>query len=70
MKKSGKILYKLKKEKARTHYIIQEDPDEPTFIYVRRMEKNNEKYKSMVILKDLPDYIKGLQNLGWVISSE
>ena len=67
MPKQDKILYRLEKDKARTFYLIKEDSEEPTFIYSIKMDKNGEKSRSMVILKDLPAHLKSLTDNGWVI---
>jgi hypothetical protein len=48
--------------------LLQEDGDDPWFIYSRKMDlkTNQEKDRSMIIEKDLEQWIKGLKEYGWI----
>jgi hypothetical protein len=53
--KYGKILYRFEKPKGKMYCLLQEDGDDPWFIYSRKMDlkTNQEKDRSMIIEKDL-----------------
>ena len=66
--KYGKILYRFEKPKGKMYCLLQEDGDDPWFIYSRKMDlkTNQEKDRSMIIEKDLEQWIKGLKEYGWI----
>ena len=66
--KYGKILHRFEKPKGKMYCILQEDGDDDWFIYSRKMDSktNKEKDSSMIIRKDLPQWIQGLLEYGWI----
>lgn len=66
--KGGKILHKFEKPRAKTYCIIEEDKDDPWFVYVKKIEIKTGKLNdsSMIIAKDVDDWVEGLQKSGWV----
>lgn len=58
-------------KKARSKILIEIVPDEKDdwFLYVKRIEISSGKLKekSMIIRKDLDNWVKHLTNLGWKI---
>ena len=59
--------------KPRTTYSIEiiEDPEEPWFIYAAKVlnKGKNMKSCSMLIRKDIPDWIRHYEGLGWVLQN-
>lgn len=66
--KFGKTLYRLEKPKARNYCLIQESHEDEWFIYVRKLDikTHKETDSSMIIAKDIPQWLKGLESIGWV----
>jgi len=67
-RKGGKILYRFEKTRAKTYCIIEEDKDEPWFVYVKKIEIKSGKLNdsSMIIAKEVEDWVEGLEKSGWV----
>lgn len=66
--KFGKTLYRLEKPKARNYCLIQESHDDEWFIYVRKLDNKTHKEtdSSMIIAKDIPQWLDGLEGSGWI----
>lgn len=66
--KGGKILHRFEKPRSKTYCIIEEDKDEPWFVYVKKIENKSGKLNdsSMIIAKDVDDWVKGLEESGWI----
>jgi hypothetical protein len=66
--KYGKVLYRLEKPKARNYCLFQESQEDEWFIYVRKLDlkTNKETDSSMIIAKDVPQWLKGFEETGWV----
>jgi hypothetical protein len=64
----GKTLYRLEKPRARNYCLIQESEDDDWFIYVRKLDikTHKETDSSMIIAKDVPQWLDGLERTGWV----
>lgn len=59
----------LEKPRAKKRIEIVTDPNESWFLHVRRIEKSTGKVasSSMIIRKDLEDWMTSLVNHGWII---
>ncbi len=66
--KRGKILYKFEKPRSKTYCVIEEDKDEPWFVYVKKIENKSGKLNdsSMIIAKDVDSWVQGLKESGWI----
>jgi L-rhamnose mutarotase len=66
--KYGKVLYRLEKIKARNYCLFQESSEDEWFIYVRKLDLKTHKETdcSMIIAKDIPQWMSSLENSGWV----
>jgi len=63
----GEILHTLSKPKAKTSYIFQEDKDDDYFAFFRKIEKKSSKETecSLMLRKDIPEWLSWLSNSGW-----
>jgi hypothetical protein len=66
-KKQGKILHKFEKPRSKTFCIMEEDTEDPWFVYVKKIENKSGKVSdsSMIIAKDVEDWIEALEKSGW-----
>lgn len=66
--KGGKILHKFEKPRSKTYCIIEEDKNEPWFVYVKKMENKSGKLhdSSMITAKDVESWVQGLKESGWI----
>ena len=59
---------KLTKPRAKTEIIFKEDKDDPWFIWMHRVEKKSgKKTSSMILEKDVPDFMRPFLEKGWVV---
>ena len=60
--------FKLVKERAKTEIIIKPDHEDDWFIYIIQKEKKSgkETSKTMIIQKDLNDFLEHYYDKGWV----
>lgn len=63
----GEILHTLNRPRAKTKYIFQQDLDEESFAFFRKIEMKTGKETecSLMLKKDIPDWITWLGNNGW-----
>lgn len=61
---------KLEKSRSRHGISIREGEIDPWFLFVERFEKSTGKLlsSSMIIRKDLDDWVSLLESQGWIIS--
>jgi hypothetical protein len=66
---TGRIIYKMKKPRAKSVMTFTEDPEDPWFIYEYTLESKTSKVKnrSIFIAKDVPRLIGNYQLAGWVL---
>lgn len=66
--KFGKTLFRLEKPKARNYCLIQESHDDEWFIFVRKLniKTDVEMDSSMIIAKDVPQWLEVLERSGWI----
>jgi hypothetical protein len=59
---------KLTKFRARTEILFKADKDDEWFIWIHHIEKKSGKKRStMIIQKDMDDFLQGFIKDGWVI---
>jgi hypothetical protein len=66
---TGRIIYRMKRPKAKSIMVFTEDPEDPWFIYEYTLESKSLKVKnrSIFIAKDLPNLINIYQYNDWVL---
>lgn len=66
-KAAGKIIHRFKKERSRSYCIMEEDKEDPWFVYVKKIDikTGNVNDCSMIIAKDVKDWVLGLTESGW-----
>ena len=64
-----KTLHRLEKPKARNYCLFQESCEDEWFVYVRRLDlkTNKETDCQMIIAKDIPTWLKSMEDNGWKI---
>lgn len=64
--------FKLTKLRAKHEVIFKSDKEDDWFIYIIHIEKKSgkEASKTMIIRKDLDDFIKTYKDKGWVESDK
>jgi len=64
-----KTLHRLEKPKARNYCLFQESCEDEWFVYVRRLDlkTNKETDCQMIIAKDIPTWLKSMEDNGWEI---
>jgi hypothetical protein len=65
-----KTLHRLEKTRAKTYCLFQESCDDEWFIYVRKLDLKTHKETEcqMIIAKDIPTWIKSMEDNGWSLS--
>jgi hypothetical protein len=60
--------FKLVKPRAKTEIIIKPDKDDDWFVYIIHIDRKSgkESHRTMIIQKDLHDYIQSFYGKGWV----
>lgn len=64
--------FKLNKPRAKHEILVKPDKDDDWFIYIIHREKKTSKEvsKTMIIKKDLEDFLKSYKDRGWVETSD
>lgn len=62
--------FKLVKPRAKHEIVVKPDKDDDWFIYLIHLEKKTSKEvsRTMIIKKDLDDFLKSYKDKGWVES--
>jgi hypothetical protein len=66
---TGRVIFRMKKPRAKTELVYTEDPLDPWFIFEYTVDRKSQKVsdRSIFIAKDIPAVIDHHQRKGWVL---